>query len=124
MMSGLSKNTPMPVEVLLHQQSRVLEIAFDDGRRFELPCEYLRVYSPSAEVRGHGVGQEVLQVGKRNVTIIALEPVGHYALKLTFDDGHDSGLYSWDYLYELGANYDANWQDYLNRLAAAGATRD
>lgn len=123
-MSGLSKGAPMPVEVLLHQQSRVLEIAFDDDKRFELPCEYLRVYSPSAEVRGHGVGQEVLQVGKRNVNITALEPVGHYALKLTFDDGHDSGLYSWDYLYELGVNYDANWQNYLNRLAAAGATRD
>lgn len=115
---------PAPVEVLLHQQSRILEIAFDDGKRFELPCEYLRVSSPSAEVRGHGVGHEVLQVGKRNVNITAIEPVGHYALKLTFDDGHDSGLFSWDYLYELGAKQDANWQDYLNRLAAAGATRD
>jgi DUF971 family protein len=113
-----------PVEVLLHQQSRKLEIAFDDGQRFALPCEYLRVFSPSAEVRGHGVGQEVLQTGKRNVNITALEPVGHYALKLTFDDGHDSGLFSWDYLYELGVQHDANWQDYLNRLAAAGATRD
>jgi DUF971 family protein len=114
----------MPTEVLLHQQSRVLEIAFDDGARFQLPCEYLRVYSPSAEVRGHGVGQEVLQTGKRLVNIKAIEPVGHYALKLVFDDGHDSGLYSWDYLYRLGAEHEANWQDYLNRLAAAGATRD
>jgi len=113
-----------PVEVLLHQQSRVLEIAFDDGKRFALPCEYLRVFSPSAEVRGHGVGNEVLQTGKRNVNITALDPVGHYALKLTFDDGHDSGLYSWDYLYELGEQQDAKWQDYLNRLAAAGASRD
>jgi DUF971 family protein len=123
-MSGLSPQTAMPTEVLLHQQSRVLEIAFDDGARFELPCEYLRVYSPSAEVRGHGVGQEVLQTGKRLVNIKAIEPVGHYALKLVFDDGHDSGLYSWDYLYRLGAEQEANWQDYLNRLAAAGASRD
>lgn len=123
-MSGLSPQTPTPTEVLLHQQSRVLEIAFDDGVRFQLPCEYLRVYSPSAEVRGHGVGQEVLQTGKRLVNIKAIEPVGHYALKLVFDDGHDSGLFTWDYLYRLGADHEANWQDYLNRLDAAGASRD
>ncbi|KZE30054.1 gamma-butyrobetaine hydroxylase-like domain-containing protein [Crenobacter luteus] len=123
-MSGLNPNTPMPTELQLHAQSKVLEIAFDDGARFELPCEYLRVYSPSAEVRGHGVGQAVLQVGKRDVNISAIEPVGHYAVKLVFTDGHDSGLYSWSYLYELGARREQYWQDYLNRLAAAGAARD
>ncbi|TCP11026.1 DUF971 family protein [Crenobacter luteus] len=123
-MSGLNPNTPMPTELQLHAQSKVLEIAFDDSARFELPCEYLRVYSPSAEVRGHGVGQAVLQVGKRDVNISAIEPVGHYAVKLVFTDGHDSGLYSWSYLYELGARREQYWQDYLNRLAAAGAARD
>ena len=92
------RKTPRPTEITLHQQSRVLEVAFDDGRRFELPCEYLRVYSPSAEVRGHGPGQEVLQVGKRDVGIQAVEPVGVYALKLAFTDGHDTGIYSWEYL--------------------------
>jgi len=101
----------------------VLEIRFDDGARFELPCEYLRVYSPSAEVRGHGAGQEVLQVGKRQVGITALEPVGHYALKITFDDGHDSGLYTWEYLHHLGSNKDALWQEYLHRMEVAGASR-
>ena len=120
----MDRNTPRPTDITLHQRSGVLDVAFEDGKRFELPVEYLRVFSPSAEVRGHGVGQEVLQTGKRSVNISALEPVGHYALKLTFDDGHDSGLFSWDYLYELGVKQDANWQDYLNRLAAAGATRD
>lgn len=116
--------TPLPTEIKLHTQSKRLEITFDDGARFELPCEYLRVYSPSAEVRGHGVGNEVLQVGKRQVAITALEPVGHYALKIVFDDGHDSGLYSWAYLYELGVKHDQYWQDYLDRLAAAGASRE
>lgn len=114
---------PRPSEIRLHQKSRVLEIAFDDGARFELPCELLRVYSPSAEVRGHGPGQEVLQVGKEHVNIKAIEPVGTYAVKLVFDDGHDSGLYSWDLLYRLGAQQDALWDDYLQRLARAGHVR-
>ncbi|MBK9131822.1 MAG: DUF971 domain-containing protein [Gammaproteobacteria bacterium] len=114
---------PRPSEIRLHQKSRVLEVAFDDGARFELPCELLRVYSPSAEVRGHGPGQEVLQVGKEHVNIKAIEPVGTYAIKLVFDDGHDSGLYSWDLLYRLGAQRDALWDDYLQRLAHAGHVR-
>ncbi|WP_047237719.1 gamma-butyrobetaine hydroxylase-like domain-containing protein, partial [Chromobacterium subtsugae] len=118
-MSGVAPQAAQPVEIQLHQVSKMLEIAFDDGARFELPCEYLRVHSPSAEVRGHGVGQETLQTGKRQVGITALEPVGHYALKITFDDGHDSGLYSWTYLYELGAKRDQYWQEYLDKLAAA-----
>ncbi|UCH49618.1 MAG: DUF971 domain-containing protein [Betaproteobacteria bacterium] len=113
-----------PTDIILHQQSRILEIAFDDGKRFSLPCEFLRVLSPSAEVRGHGVGQEVLQTGKREVNIVAVEPVGNYAVKLVFSDGHDSGLYSWDYLYTLGVDHDALWQDYLERLDKAGASRD
>ena len=114
---------PLPTEIRLHQLSKVLELRFSDGGHYRLPCEYLRVYSPSAEVRGHGPGQEVLQVGKEDVAISAVEPVGNYAVRLVFDDGHDSGLYAWDYLYELGANYAANWQDSLDRLAAAGVTR-
>lgn len=101
----------------------MLEIGFDDGKRFELSCEYLRVFSPSAEVRGHGPGQEVLQVGKQDVSINAIEPIGNYAVKLVFDDGHDSGLYSWDVLYRLGAEYEHNWQDYLQRLERAGHQR-
>ncbi len=112
-----------PTDIRLHQTSRILEVSFEDGQHFELPCEYLRVYSPSAEVRGHGPGQEVLQVGKENVNISAIEPVGNYAIKLVFDDGHDTGLYSWDILYELGVNRDHNWQQYLNRLAEAGHER-
>ncbi|MBM2882902.1 DUF971 domain-containing protein [Chromobacterium phragmitis] len=123
-MPGIIPEAAQPVEIQLHQISKVLEIAFDDGARFELPCEYLRVYSPSAEVRGHGVGQEKLQTGKRHVGITALEPMGHYALKITFDDGHDSGLYRWSYLYELGAKRDQYWQQYLDKLAAAGASRE
>ena len=123
-MSGLNANTPIPSEIRLHQQSRVLELQFDDGAQFSLPCEYLRVYSPSASVRGHGPGQEVLQTGKREVNIVTIEPVGHYAVKLVFSDGHDSGLYSWDYLYQLGQEHDQRWADYLARLAAAGASRD
>jgi len=115
---------PHPTEVKLHQASRVLEIAFDDGDTFRLPYEYLRVYSPSAEVRGHGPGQETLQVGKRAVTIASVEPVGHYALRPTFSDGHESGIYSWDYLYDLGERQDELWRRYLERLAAAGASRD
>lgn len=123
-MAGLSAQTPNPVEIKLSRAERMLHVAFDDGSLFDFTCEYLRVYSPSAEVRGHGPGQEVLQVGKQNVGILAIEPVGNYAVKLVFDDGHDTGLYSWDYFYELGQKQDANWQDYLNRLAAAGAKRD
>lgn len=116
--------TPVATEITLHAVSRVLEVAFSDGHSFRLPCEYLRVYSPSAEVRGHGPGQETLQVGKRMVTILTLEMVGHYALRPAFSDGHDTGLYSWDLLYELGRNHDALWQEYLRRLAAAGGSRD
>lgn len=112
-----------PTEITLHQMSRVLDISFEDGAHFELPCEYLRVYSPSAEVRGHGPGQEVLQVGKEDVTIRDIEPVGHYAVRLSFSDGHDSGLYTWSLLYELGRDQAANWQRYLERLQAAGHVR-
>ena len=117
----MSKATP--TEIQLHQKSRILEIAFDDGSRFELSCEYLRVYSPSAEVAGHGPGQEVLQVGKEDVNITAIEPVGNYAVKLVFDDNHDSGLYSWEYLYKLGTEHEQRWQSYLDRLAEAGYAR-
>jgi len=113
-----------PTSITLHTASRVLEIAFDDGRRFRLPFEFLRVYSPSAEVRGHGPGQETLQVGKRDVTITQLDPVGHYAVQPTFSDGHASGIYSWDYLYDLGETHAQLWADYLARLEAAGASRD
>lgn len=102
----------------------MLEIAFADGKSFKLPCEFLRVLSPSAEVRGHGAGQEVLQTGKRDVNIVAVEPVGNYAVKLVFSDGHDTGLYSWDYLYTLGVDHDVLWRDYLERLDKAGASRD
>src|SRR5947209_1666231 len=115
---------PHPTGITLHQQSRVLEIAFDDGRTFRLPYEFLRVYSPSAEVRGHGPGQETLQTAKRDVTIKELEPVGHYAVRPTFSDGHESGIYAWEYLYELGAHQNELWERYLQRLAAAGASRD
>ena len=113
----------IPTEIQLHQKSRVLEVAFDDGSRFELPCEFLRVYSPSAEVVGHGPGSEVLQVGKEDVNITAIEPVGNYAVRLVFDDNHDSGLYSWEHLYDLGANKEEKWRDYLERLQAAGHQR-
>jgi DUF971 family protein len=123
-MAGLDAQTPHPTEIKLHQTSRVLEIAFANGRSFRLPYEFLRVYSPSAEVRGHGPGQETLQTGKRDVTISSVEPVGHYALRPTFSDGHESGIYSWDYLYDLGARYDDLWKRYLDRLAAAGQSRD
>jgi len=114
----------VPTGITLHQKSRVLEIAFSDGRSFRLPYEYLRVYSPSAEVRGHGPGQEVLQVGKRAVEIRALEPVGSYAVQPQFSDGHGTGIYSWDYLYELGENHDKLWSQYLEKLAAAAASRE
>jgi DUF971 family protein len=123
-MAGHPGGTPRPTQLVLHQQSRILEATFDDGRAFRLPCELLRVYSPSAEVRGHGPGQEVLQTGKREVGITAVEPVGNYAVRLVFSDGHDTGLYSWDYLYSLGENQDALWKQYLDRLEEAGASRD
>jgi DUF971 family protein len=113
-----------PTDITLHTASRVLEVAFDDGRVFNLPFEYLRVYSPSAEVRGHGPGQETLQVGKRDVTITQLDSVGHYAVQPTFSDGHSSGIFSWDYLYELGEHQAQLWAEYLARLEAAGASRD
>ena len=122
-MSGLTHNTPRPTDIRLHQQSRKLDITFNDGASFTLSCEYLRVYSPSAEVRGHGAGQEVLQVGKETVNILAIEPVGQYAIRLIFSDEHDTGLYTWDYLYDLGQHQDTLWQTYLDRLAAAGIQR-
>lgn len=123
-MAGLDRNTPQPTEVTVHQQSRVLEIAFDDGGRFRIPFELMRVYSPSAEVRGHGPGQEVLQTGKRDVEIVGLEPVGHYAIQPTFSDGHASGIFSWDYLHFLGSKQDELWAEYERRLAEAGVDRD
>ncbi|MES2353357.1 MAG: DUF971 domain-containing protein [Pseudomonadota bacterium] len=123
-MGGLTKDTPIPTEIKLHQKSNVLEVNFSDGSQFRFTCEFLRVYSPSAAVRGHGPGQEVLQIGKKNVGIAAIDPVGAYAVKLRFTDGHDTGLYSWDYLYELGANHESLWQQYLARMDAAGASRE
>ena len=117
-------NKHTPTEIKLHQVSRQMEITFGDGKRFELSYEFLRVYSPSAEVRGHGPGQEVLQVGKKDIEIVAIEPVGSYAVQPRFSDGHDSGLYSWDYLYEIASDRDQLWQQYLQRLEAAGASRD
>jgi DUF971 family protein len=123
-MAGLTKNTPIPTEIKLHQKSNELEVSFTDGAHFRFTCEFLRVYSPSAEVRGHGPGQEVLQVGKKNVGISAIDPVGNYAVKLRFTDGHDTGIYSWDYFHELGTNQDALMKQYLARLEAAGASRE
>ncbi|NMG42548.1 DUF971 domain-containing protein [Aromatoleum toluvorans] len=123
-MAGLDDDTPIPTALTLHRKSRMLEIAFGEGNEYSLPFEYLRVYSPSAEVRGHGVGQETLQVGKRDVELLDIEPVGHYAVKLVFSDGHDSGLYSWDYLHMLATQHDTLWQQYLDRLSEAGASRD
>lgn len=116
--------TPIPTALTVHQKSRVLDIAFDDGAAYSLPFEYLRVYSPSAEVRGHGTGQEVLQLGKRDVGITALEPVGNYAVQPTFSDGHNTGLYTFEYLHKLGSEQSALWQDYLERLAGAGFPGD
>jgi DUF971 family protein len=115
---------PRPIDITLHQQSNVMDVSFDDGSRFSMPVEYLRVFSPSAEVRGHGPGQEVLQVGKRNVGVTAIEPIGMYAVKLVFSDGHDTGIYSWEYLHELGRKQESNWKTYLARLQQAGKTRD
>jgi DUF971 family protein len=113
----------IPTEITLHKSKRILELAFEDGQRFELPCEYLRVFSPSAEVQGHGPGQEVLQLGKEEVNIEKIEQVGSYAIQPSFDDGHNSGIYAWDTLYDLGVNYEQNWQNYLERLKAAGHER-
>ena len=113
-----------PTEIKLHQQSRLLEISFEDGTCFQLPYEFLRVYSPSAEVSGHGPGQEVLQTGKKDIGINELIPIGSYAVQINFDDGHDTGLYTWEYLYKLGKNQSRLWQDYLDRLSAAGAGRE
>lgn len=123
-MAGLDKNTPVPTALTVHQQSRVLEISYADGATFRLPFELLRVYSPSAEVQGHGPGQEVLQTGKRDVEIVSIEAVGNYAVQPTFSDGHSSGLFAWDYLYRLGAEQATMWQAYLDRLAEAGVDRD
>ncbi|HEY8118166.1 MAG TPA: DUF971 domain-containing protein [Methylophilaceae bacterium] len=122
-MAGLNPTSPRPTDIRLHQASRKLEIGFDDGKQAMLSCEFLRVYSPSAEVRGHGIGQEVLQVGKEEVNIVGIEQVGNYAVKLEFSDGHNTGLYSWDYLYDLAEHYDELWLEYLGRLAAAGIER-
>lgn len=123
-MAGLNKDTPTPQDITVHSASRVLEVAFSDGQSFRLPFELLRVYSPSAEVQGHGPGQETLQTGKRDVTITDLEAVGNYAVQPTFSDGHSSGIFSWDYLYFLGARQDELWQDYARRLQEAGVDRD
>lgn len=123
-MAGLSKDTPRPTEIKLHKQSRLLDIAFSDGKAFQFTCEFLRVHSPSAEVSGHSYGQEVLQTGKKMVNILKIEPVGNYAIQLNFTDGHNTGLYSWDLLYRYGLNQEEMWQNYLQRLEAAGASRE
>ena len=123
-MAGLTNNSPRPTSITVHQQSRVLEVGFDDGRAFRIPFELMRVYSPSAEVQGHGPGQEVLQTGKREVELIELEPVGNYAVQPTFSDGHNTGIFSWDYLYFLGSQQPELWRKYEERLLAAGANRD
>ncbi len=123
-MAGLQADTPTPLEITAHGQSRVLEVAFSDGARFRIPFELMRVFSPSAEVQGHGPGQEVLQTGKRMVTLEALEPVGNYAVQPHFSDGHSSGIFTWAYLYELGSTQERRWADYERRLAAAGRGRD
>ena len=123
-MAGLKKDMPTPESLTVHGQSRVLEIGFSDGAQFRIPFELMRVYSPSAEVQGHGPGQEVLQTGKREVGIAEIEPVGNYAVKPTFTDGHESGLFTWEYLYFLGDQQDALWKQYEDRLQAAGMSRD
>jgi DUF971 family protein len=123
-MAGLHAGAPAPTALTVHSQSRVLEVSFADGAEFRIPFELMRVYSPSADVQGHGPGQEVLQTGKRDVLLSALEPVGNYAVQPTFSDGHDTGIYSWDYLYFLGSRQDQLWADYTARLTAAGVERD
>ena len=120
----MNESTPQITDITLHKKSRLLEVSFADGKTFQLPCEFLRVFSPSAEVAGHGPGQEVLQVGKRNVEITEIAPVGNYAISLTFSDGHDTGIYAWERLYNFGLNQDEMWQSYLARLTDAGASRD
>ncbi|MGH8737166.1 MAG: gamma-butyrobetaine hydroxylase-like domain-containing protein [Burkholderiales bacterium] len=120
----MERNAPRPTEIKLHQKSRVLELSFADGKSFRLACEFLRVYSPSAEVRGHGPGQEVLQTGKKGVEITHIEPAGSYAIQLTFSDGHDTGIYSWQLLYEYGLHQEEMWQHYLARLTEAAASRE
>jgi DUF971 family protein len=123
-MAGLNPDSPTPSALTVHGQSRVLEVSFSDGAQFRIPFELMRIYSPSAEVQGHGPGQEVLQTGKRDVELTALEPVGNYAVQPTFSDGHDTGIFSWDYLYFLGSQQDKLWADYEQRLKAAGVERD
>jgi len=123
-MAGLQSGAPTPQAITVHSQSRVLEVSFSDGAEFRIPFELMRVYSPSADVQGHGPGQEVLQTGKREVGLTGLEPVGNYAVQPTFSDGHDTGIFSWDYLYYLGSQQDKLWADYAARLEAAGVERD
>ena len=123
-MAGLQAGAPTPTDITVHSQSRVLEVAFSDGARFRIPFELMRIYSPSAEVQGHGPGQEVLQTGKREVDLVGLEPIGNYAVQPSFSDGHDTGIFSWDYLYFLGSGQDRLWADYDKRLRDAGAARD
>lgn len=123
-MAGIDRDTPIPSEIKLHQKSRRLELIYENGESYSLDFEYLRVYTPSAEARGHGPGQETLQTGKRNVDIERIEPVGTYALRLVYSDGHDSGLYSWDLLYNLGQHHDELWQEYLNLIETRGLSRD
>jgi len=123
-MAGLQATTPQPTDIVVHSASKNLEVSFDNGQSFRLPFELLRVYSPSAEVQGHGPGQEVLQTGKREVGIVSLSPVGHYGVQPVFSDGHDSGIYSWDYLHFLGMNQEKLWAQYEQRLQQAGADRD
>jgi len=123
-MAGLKAGSPHPEDITVHSASKVLEVSFSDGARFRIPFELLRVCSPSAEVQGHGPGQETLQTGKREVILTALEPVGNYAVQPTFSDGHNTGLYTWEYLYFLGSQQDKLWEDYLARLQAAGVDRD
>ncbi|KAB2927530.1 MAG: DUF971 domain-containing protein [Dechloromonas sp.] len=123
-MAGIEKDTPIPTEITLHQKSRRLELAYEDGQRYQLDFEYLRVFTPSAEARGHGPGQETLQTGKRNVVIEGIEPVGTYALRFVYSDGHDSGLYSWDLLHNLAVHHDELWAEYLKQLESQGLSRD
>ena len=123
-MAGLQAGSPIPTALTVHSQSRILEIAFSDGASFRIPFELMRIYSPSAEVQGHGPGQEILQTGKREVGVVELEPIGNYAVKPVFSDGHESGLFTWDYLYHLGADESRLWEDYQRRLQAAGVDRD
>lgn len=123
-MAGLTTGSPTPEALTVHAKSKVLEIKFSDGASFQIPFELMRIYSPSAEVQGHGPGQEVLQTGKREVGLLGLEPVGNYAVQPSFSDGHDTGLFTWDYLYFLGSQQEKLWQDYETRLAEAGMNRD